>query len=290
MVTQDSGPLAGAVEPGATGQRLVFVPSRAGELGSVLAVKALAPALVATPLLLLALELAHVENRASYWRLAWVLVWIAVLVVLLRSASALFVALARTVRSVEFRTEGEAPRLVITRFLHSVAVPSAELRFVKVEEQLRVGERRSIKVLLYFDLAAGPVECAPPRSIQSGWGGSTEMLLDWLTGQLGPLRIPVEYEAISQRHFECPEEWWQADRPARLWQVPKSEVAELAARYGVSRAEYLDQDGGKDRSAATITVYDPAQVYDLIERIRADRAAAAGAVDPVVEDAVESAE
>jgi len=265
MANRNANPLAGVVSATAAGERLVFVPSRVREFGVALGASVVVPLWVATPLLLVTLVVAALTQSGAVWAIVWVVLGLTVLAVIGLALALLFTVSTTMVRWIEFRPQGRATQLVIARFLRSSTVAAADLQRVLVVERLRLGERKSIAVVL--ETRAGTVDCepafrAPLSQVDTG------ALLDWLTGQLGPAQAAVEYRKEVDRNFLCPDEWWTQSDVAALWHVPAGAVDELAARHGVRSHQYTPRAAATYSAANTMTVYDPARAHEVAEELR----------------------
>ncbi|MFD3557941.1 hypothetical protein [Streptomyces goshikiensis] len=94
----------------------------------------------------------------------------------------MFTVVATMVRWIEFRPQGNAEQLVIARFLRSSIVAVTDLRRVVIVEKLRLGQRKSLKVVLHT--RAETTECEPEFQASVSQI-DTEALRAWLTSQLG---------------------------------------------------------------------------------------------------------
>ncbi|MFE6335869.1 hypothetical protein ACFVOK_22095 [Streptomyces sp. NPDC057798] len=265
MATRSTNPLAGVVSATAAGGRLVFVPSRVREFGVTLGGSVVVPLWVAAPLLLPMLVIAVLTESGVVWAILWVSLGLTVLAVIGLALALTFTVAATMVRWIEFRPQGNAKQLVVVRLLRSSIVAAADLRSVVVVERLRLGQRKSLKVVLHT--RGGTVECEPgfhaPMS-QVGAGA----LLAWLTGQLGSAGVAVEYRATVDRNFVCPDEWWTRSHLAALWHVPVGAVDELVVRHGVRCYQYTPPAMAMHSPAKTVTVYDPDGAYEVAELLR----------------------
>jgi hypothetical protein len=265
MANRNSDPLAGVVSATAAGERLVFVPSRVREFGVVLGASVVVPLWIATPLLLVTLVVAAVTGSGPVWAIVWVVLGLTVLAVIGLALAMLFTVSTTMVRWIEFRPQGEATQLVIARLLRSSTVAAADLQRVVVVERLRVGERKSIAVVLHT--RGGTVDCEPAFRAPLSQV-DTRALLDWLTGRLGPAQAAVEYRTEVDGNFLCPDEWWTQSDLAARWRVPVNAVDELAARHGVRSYQYTPRAAAKYSAAETMTVYDPARAHEVAEELR----------------------
>ncbi|MFD7029025.1 hypothetical protein ACFWAR_13430 [Streptomyces sp. NPDC059917] len=268
MATRSTDPLAGVVSVTAAGDRLVCVPSRVREFGVALGGSVLVPLWVATPLLLPLLVIAALTEYGLLWGLVWFGLGLTALAVIGLALAMVFTVSATMVRWVEFRTRGDADHLVIARFLRSSTVAAADLRRVVVVEGLRLGQRKSLEVVLHTD--DGTVRCtpgfrAPLSQVDAG------ALLAWLTDRLGAGGAAVEHRAEVQRNFACPEEWWTPSQLAAQWDVPVGAVDELAVRHGVRSHRYTPRAVALHSPSTTATVYDPARAYEVAEELRGER-------------------
>ncbi|MER5638057.1 hypothetical protein ABT095_13995 [Kitasatospora sp. NPDC002227] len=269
MALRDADSLAGAVKTAPTGARLVFVPGRFRELGYAFGASALVPLWVAAPLLVPALAIAALYRSGFVWGLFWVILGLTALAVALLVVGTVFTAPATMVRWIEFRPSGSAAQLVVARFLRTSTVAVADLRRVVVHERLRLGRRTSIKVVLHA--SRDRVDCEPGLFAPLSEVG-TDLLIGWLTEQLGPAGVPVELQTEVQRNLLCPDEWWTPSEVATRWQVPVSTVDELAARHGVRAYGYTPRAAALTSPEAELTVYDPVRALEVAEAVRAERA------------------
>ena len=268
MATRKTGPLAGVVSATAAGGRLVFVPSRVREFGVALGASVAVPLWIAAPLLLPALMVAVVTGSGLVWAILWVGLGLTVLAVIGLALALIFMMSTTMVRWIEFRLQGNAKQLVIAYFLRSLTVAAADLQRVVVVERLRVGQRKSIQVVLHTP--AGTVECEPGFQAPMSQVG-TEALLDWLTSQLGPAQVVVEYRTEVDRNFLCPDEWWTPSDLAALWHVPVGVVDELAVRHGIRSYQYTPRGAAMYSADKVTTVYDPARAHEVAEKLRKKR-------------------
>ena len=265
MANRKANPLAGVVSATATGERLVFVPSRVRESGVALGASVVVPLWIATPLLLVTLVVAALTRSGAVWAIVWVVLGLTVLAVI-GLALALLVTVSTTmVRWIEFRPQGKTTQLVIARFLRSSTVAVADLQRVVVVERLRLGERKSLAVML--ETREGTVKCEPAFRAPLSQA-DTGALVDWLTGQLGPAQAAVDYRKEVDRNFLCPDEWWTQSDLAALWHVPADAVDELAAHHGVRSHRYTPRAFAMYSPARTMTVYDPARAHEVAEEVR----------------------
>ncbi|WP_158717810.1 hypothetical protein [Streptomyces sp. NRRL F-2664] len=264
MATRDPDPLAGVVSRTAAGERLVFLPSRLRESGVALGSSVLVPLCIAAPLLLAFLFVAVLTESAVAWALVRVVLGLAVLAVVGLAVGSLWVVAATQIRWIEFRPHEDTTRLVIAHFLRSSAIAVADLERVAVVERFRLGRRTSIKVVL--QRRGGTLDCEPalraPLSLVD-----RELLLDWLTGRLGPSRVGVEYRKEIDRTSPPPSEWWTQSDLAALWQVPAAAVDDIADRHAVRRHSYTPRAA----STSTATVYDPTRAHEVADELRRAR-------------------
>ncbi|MFE3032362.1 hypothetical protein ACFXKY_11985 [Streptomyces canus] len=273
MATRSTNPLAGVVSATATatataaGGRLVFVPSRVREFGATLGGSVLVPVWVAAPLLLPMLVITLVTESALLWAIVWVGLGLTALAVIGLALALMVTVSATMVRWIEFRPEGNAKHLVIARSLRSSVVAAADLQRVVVVEGLRLGQRKSIQVVLHT--RGGPVQCEPGFQAPMSHVDA-EALLAWLTTELGSAGVAVEYLAKVDRNFVCPDEWWTPSHLAAQWDVPVGAVDELAVRHGVRSYQYTPRAMALHSPAETVTVYDPGQAYEVAEELRGE--------------------
>ncbi|MEV7560775.1 hypothetical protein [Streptomyces sp. NPDC089795] len=265
MATRDPDPPAGVVSRTAAGARLVFVPNRLRELGVAVGSSVLVPLWIAAPLLLAFLVVALLTESAVAWALLWIVLGLTVLAVVGLMVGLMWVVPATMVRWIEFRPYENATHLVIARFLRSSTVAAADLERIVVVERFRLGQRKSIKVLLHTE-RGGEIACEPAFRAPVCLAG-TEDLLAWLTGRLGSARTAVEYKKEIDQNFSCPEEWWTPSALAALWQVPVSAVDELADRHGIRTHRYTPRGAARD----TVTVYHPGRAHEVAEQLREER-------------------
>ncbi|MFE1826648.1 hypothetical protein [Streptomyces yangpuensis] len=265
MATGDPEPPAGVVSETAAGARLVFVPSRVRAVGFALGSSVLVPLWIAAPLLLAFLVVAVLTDSGVVWFLVRVVAGLAVLAVVGLVLASMWMVATTTVRWIEFRPRENPTQAVIARFMRSENVAVADLERVVIVERFRLGQRKSIKVVLH----RGPgweIDCEPafhaPLSLVD-----TQVLLDWLAGRLGSARTAVEYRKVTDRNFSRPAEWWTQSDLAALWRVPVGAVDELAERHGVRRYAYTPRAA----PAYTLTVYDPGRAYEVAEELRGKR-------------------
>ncbi|WP_147976182.1 hypothetical protein [Streptomyces sp. MS191] len=265
MTTRSTDPLAGVVSATPAGGRLVFVPSRILQFGVALGGSAMVPLWMASPLLLPMLVIALLTDSGLLWAIVWVGLGLTTLAVIGLALALTFTVSATMVRWIEFRHQGNAKRCVIARCLRSSIVAAADLQRVVVVEQLRLGRRKSLKVVLHT--RGGTVECEPGFNAPMSQVDS-EALLTWLTSQLRSDGVAVEYQAQIDRHFSCPGEWWTRSHLAALWHVPVGAVDELAVRHGVRSYRYTSRSMAMYSPAKTVTVYDPDRAYEIAEELR----------------------
>ncbi|MDQ0688658.1 hypothetical protein QFZ56_007621 [Streptomyces achromogenes] len=267
MVTRSTNPLAGVVSATAAGGRLVFVPSRVREFGVTLGGSVMVPLWVATPLLLPMLVIALLTESGLLWAIVWAGLGLTALAVIGLALALTFTVSATMVRWIEFRPQGNAKQLVIARSLRSSTVAAADLRRIVVVEELRLGQRKSLQVVLHT--RGGTVQCGPGFQAPMSRIGA-EALLAWLTSQLGSADVAVEYLAKVDRYFACPEEWWTRSHLAALWHVPVGAVDELAVRHGVRSYQYTPRAMALYSPAKTVTVYNPDRAYEVAEELRGE--------------------
>ncbi|MFI9772600.1 hypothetical protein ACIHJG_38035 [Streptomyces sp. NPDC052415] len=265
MATRSTNPLAGVVSATAAGGRLVFVPSRVREFGVTLGGSVVVPLWVAAPLLLPMLVIAVLTESGVVWAILWVTLGLTALAVIGLALALTFTVAATMVRWIEFRPEGNPKQLVVVRFLRSSIVAVADLRSVVVVERLRLGQRKSLKVVLHT--RGGTVECEPGFNAPMSHVGAGA-LLAWLTSQLGWAGVAVEYRATVDRNFVCPDEWWTRSHLAALWHVPVGAVDELVVRHGVRCYQYTPSAMAMHSPDKSVTVYDPDRAYEVAESIR----------------------
>nr|WSX54031.1 hypothetical protein OG409_36995 [Streptomyces sp. NBC_00974] len=237
------------------GWRLMFVRSRGRELATALGGSIMVPPKVAAPLLLAALVPAVVWGNALIWGIFWVLLTLTVVAVVVLAAAMLFATVSLTVRWVELRPLGTPAQFVVARFLRSSTTAMADLRRVVVIERLRLGQRRSIKVV--FHTRSETVECEP-APFAPLFRVDAQELTGWLTEQLGQAQVPVERQTEVQRDFLRPDEWWPQSHTAELWRVPVGEVDNIAAQRGVEIYRYTPRTSAMYSPGTSVTVYDPA--------------------------------
>ncbi|MER5462118.1 hypothetical protein ABT010_15775 [Streptomyces sp. NPDC002668] len=272
MAMRKGGFPAGVGSPpkAAAGWRLVFVPSRIRELAVLIGGGVMAPPMIASPLLLAALVAALFSGSPFFWGVLWILLGLTGVAVIVLVVGGMCAAASTMVRWVEFRPEGLPDQVVIARFARSSTMAMAELQRVVVFERLRLGRRKSIKVLLHT--RGGTVECKP-ATLSPLARVDTQRLIDRLTEQLGPAGVVVEGRTESERNFLCPDEWWTPSRIADLWQVPSSAVDGIAAQHGVRGYAYTPRAGAMCSPDRAVTVYDPGRAYEVAEDVRAEQAA-----------------
>ncbi|OEJ21551.1 hypothetical protein AS594_39120 [Streptomyces agglomeratus] len=268
----------------------MFVRSRGRELATALGGSIMVPPVVAAPLLLAALVPAVVWGNALIWGIFWVLLTLTVVAVVVLAAAMLFATVSLTVRWVELRPLGTPAQFVIARFLRSSTTAMADLRRVVVIERLRLGQRRSIKVV--FHTRSETVECEPAPFAPLSRVDAQE-LTGWLTEQLGQAQVPVERQTEVQRDSLRPDEWWTPSHTAQLWRVPVGEVDGIAAQRGVEIYRYTPRTSAMYSPGTSVTVYDPGRAYDVAEELRAERAAgqaadSTAAPGPAEDDATDS--
>ncbi|MFD6183139.1 hypothetical protein [Streptomyces goshikiensis] len=280
MATRSTNPLAGVVSATAAGDRLVFVPSRVREFGVTLGGSVMVPLWIAAPLLLPMLVIAVLTESGLLWAIVWVGLGLTALAVIGLALALMFTVSATMVRWIEFRPQENAKQLVIARSLRSSIVAAADLQRVVVVEGLKLGQRKSLKVVLHT--GGGTVECEPGFQAPMSQV-DTEALRAWLTSQLGSAGVAVEYRAKVDRNFACPEEWWTRSHLAALWHVPVGAVDELAVRHGVRSYHYTPRAMALYSPATTVTVYDPDRAYEVAEELRREHTTAPEA-GPAQED------
>lgn len=268
----------------------MFVRSRGRELATSLGGSIMVPPWVAAPLLLAALVPAVVWGNALIWGIFWVLLTLTVVAVVVLAAAMLFATVSLSVRWVELRPLGTPAQFVIARFLRSSTTAMADLRRVVVIERLRLGQRRSIKVV--FHTRSETVECEP-SPFAPLFRVDAQELTGWLTEQLGQAQVPVERQTEVQRDFLRPDEWWTQSHTAQLWRVPVGEVDNIAAQRGVEIYRYTPRANAMYSPGTSVTVYDPGRAYEVAEELRAERAAgqaadSTAAPGPAEDDATDS--
>lgn len=290
MDTQHHGSLAEVVSPVTAGWRLLFVPSRARALATLLGGSIMVPPAVAAPLLLAALVAAVVSGSSFVWGSFWVLLALTVVAVIVLAVAMVYVTVSLTVRWVELRPLGAPAQVVIARFLRSSTMAMADLQRVVVIERLSLGQRQSIKVVLHT--ASETVECEPATSAPLS-RVDAQALTGWLTEQLGQVQVAVERQTEVKRDFLRPDEWWTRSHTADLWRVPVGEVEGIAAQRGVESYRYTPRADAMHSPGASVTVYNPGRAYDVAEELRAERAAgraadSTAAPGPAEDDATDS--
>ncbi|MEU1076097.1 MULTISPECIES: hypothetical protein [unclassified Streptomyces] len=264
MAKRSTDPLAGVVSATAKGERLVFVPSRVREFSVALGGSFFIPLWIAAPLLLPALVIAVLTESGVVWALFWVGLGLTVLAMIGLFLASILVVSTTTVRWVEFRPQGNAQQLVIASFLRSSTVSVADLQRVVIVERIRLGQRKSLKVVLYT--RAGKRDCEP--GFQAPMSRvDAKALLDWLTTRLRPAHVAVEYRTEVDRNFVCPDEWWAPSSLAALWHVPVGSVDALAVRHGVRSYQYTPRGAAMYSPGKTVMVYDPARVHEVAEKL-----------------------
>ncbi|WP_340373831.1 hypothetical protein U5640_00630 [Streptomyces sp. SS7] len=248
------------------------MPSRLREIGVALGASVVVPLWIAAPLLLVALLVAVLTESAQAWAIVWVVLGLTVLAVVGLTLALLVTTSTAMVRWIEFRPHGDATQIVVARFLRSSTVAMADLQRVVVVERLRLGRRKSIRVVLHT--RGGTVDCEPGFHAPLSRVG-TGALLDWLTGQLGSARAMVEHRTEVDRNFLCPDEWWTPSDLSALWHVPVSAVDELAVRHGIRSYHYTPR-GAATYGDTTKTVYDPARAHEVAEELHEARAVDSG--------------
>ncbi|MEV6549809.1 hypothetical protein AB0M57_14035 [Streptomyces sp. NPDC051597] len=264
MAIRNTDPLAGVVSATAEGGRLVFVPSRIREFSVAIGGSVLVPLWIASPLLLPALVIAVLTESGLVWAMLWVGLGLTALAIIGLALGLILTVSTTMVRWVEFRPQGNAKQLVIASLLRSSTASVAELQRVVIVERLRLGQRKSLKVVLHT--RAGMKECeagfqAPISRV------APKALLDWLTSQLGSTHVAVEYQTEVDRNFVCPDEWWTPSSLAALWQVPVGSVDALAVSHGVRSYQYTPRAAAMYSPDKTITVYDPARAHEVAEKL-----------------------
>ncbi|MEU6298685.1 hypothetical protein [Streptomyces erythrochromogenes] len=266
MATRDPDPLAGVVSATAAGERLVFVPSRLRELGVALGASVLVPLWIAAPLILAFLVVVLLTGSAVARTLLWIVLGLTVLAVVGLVLGSMWVVSAGMVRWIEFRPREDAAHLVVARFLRSSTVAAADLERILVVERFRLGQRKSITVVLHTG-CGGEIACEPgfraPVSLVDA-----PCLLAWLTARLARDRTAVEYRKELDQNFACPEEWWTPSALAALWQVPVGAVDALADRHGIRTYRYTPRGAATE----TVTVYHPGRAHEVAEELRGERA------------------
>ncbi|GAB7109750.1 hypothetical protein JCM4814A_80650 [Streptomyces phaeofaciens JCM 4814] len=217
------------------------------------------------PLLLLTLVVAALTGSGLVWAIIWVGLWLTVLAVIGLALALTGMMSTTMVRWIEFRPQQNATQLVIARFLRSSTVATADLQRVVVVERLRLGQRKSITVVLHT--RGGTVDCEPALLAPLSQV-ETEALLDWLTSQLGPAQAAVEHRTEVDRNFLCPDQWWTPSDLAALWHVPVSAVDELAVRHGIRSYQYTPRGAATYSAHRTMTVYDPSRAHEVAEELR----------------------
>ncbi|MFF7295552.1 hypothetical protein [Streptomyces sp. NPDC008265] len=265
MATREPGPLAGVVSETAAGARLVFVPSRVRAVGFAIGSSILVPVWIAAPLLLAFLFVILLTDSPAAWALLWIVVGLTVLAVAGLILGTAWLATA-AVRWVEFRPREDPTQVAVAGFLRSERIPVADLERIVVVERFRLGERKSITVVL--DRGRGwTTECEPvyPAPVSRV---DTRVLLEWLNGRVGAGRTSVEYRKETDQNFSCPADWWTQADLAALWRVPAGAVDELAERHGVRVYRYTPRGAMTE----TVSVYHPGRAYEVAEGFWAERA------------------
>ncbi|WP_042371014.1 hypothetical protein [Streptacidiphilus neutrinimicus] len=248
----------------AAGERLVFVPSRIGELGSALGGSVVVPLLIAGPLLVVSLAIAAFTGSGFVWGVLWLLVTLTALAVVGLALTAAVMLSTTTVRWIEFRSKDGVTTLAVARFLRSSSLALTDLRRVEVVERLRAGRRTSVTVVLHTD--AGTVDCGPfsvrlspvdARAVQG-----------WLSARVGPQPVAVEYRSDSGPGSLFPDEWLTRSALAVLWNVPDGAVDELATRYDVRARRYTPRAAAAHAPGTTVTLYDPVRAHDAARQLQ----------------------
>lgn len=233
------------------------------------------PLCIAAPLLLLTLVVAALTESGLVWAIVWVGLGFTALAVIGLSLALTGTMSTTMVRWIEFRRQENATQLVIAHFLRSSTVAAADLQRVVVVERLRLGQRKSITVVLH--MRGGTVDCEPaflaPLSQVD-----TEALLNWLTSQLGPAQAAVEHRTEVDRNFLCPDQWWTPSDLAALWHVPVSAVEELAVHHGIRSYQYTPRGAATYSADKTMTVYDPSRAHEVAQELREEHT-----IDPEAE-------
>lgn len=225
------------------------------------------PLWVAAPLLLPMLVIALLTESGLLWVIVRVGLGLTALAVIGLSVALMFTVSATMVRWIEFRPQGNAKQLVIARSLRSSTVAAADLQRIVVVEELRLGQRKSLHMVLHT--RDGTLQCEPGFQAPMSQVDA-EALLAWLTSQLGSAGAAVEYLAEVDRNFACPEEWWTPTHLAALWHVHVGAVDELAVRHGVRSYQYTPRATALHSPATTVTVYDPDRAYEVAEELRGE--------------------
>lgn len=252
----------------AGGRRLEVVPHPVRELLGMLFGGVVLVPLIGLPFVLPSLLVAYFSGYTLVWGLVW-----AELVVL--GLAAVVVVVAGVVRApmevrwVGFRPEHDPPQVEIARLMHRSTLAMDDLRWVTVLERTKLGQRKSITVSLHT--TGGTVEGTPSASAPL-MRVDAQALTEWLTSELAPCGVEVEYRTEAQKTFQCPEEWLPGGQLAALWKVPPEAVRENAALHGVKSHTYTPRVSAMYNPGNTVTVYDPAHVHEVAETLRASRA------------------
>lgn len=172
------------------------------------------------------------------------------------------------VRWIEFSPGEDATRLMIMRLLPpptTIAVADLE-RVVALDKS--TDQRKTIVILLH--MRAGVESTHGAHSIFAPFSRiDIQTVLGWLSSQLAPAQVPVEYRKDADRDLLCPDEWWTDADLAKLWQVPVSDVEELTARHDIRSCRYEPRATASSSAGdRTVTVYDPARALEVTAEVR----------------------
>ncbi|GAA1235567.1 hypothetical protein GCM10009665_27200 [Kitasatospora nipponensis] len=268
MAASSPDPLAEVLSRSADGWwRLEFIPDQGVEVRAMLKRSSVLPIQLAIGFLPAILVMGVLLRLLPLGGALLAVVLIPLVGLIFLLVRVLITADAEMVRWIDFCPPDFPDRMVLGRMREKKTETVGELRGVSVVEELRLGDRKSIKVVLH---AHRTVECVP--TVQSPMARvDAPALMAWLSEQLAPFEIPVEYLTDIDRNFECPEEWWPGRDIARLiWRVPEQEFERLAAEHGLEGYLFTSPNEGKS-TPEPVLLYNPGVAHGLIEAVRASR-------------------
>jgi hypothetical protein len=253
-----------------TGARLQVAPGRVRQLLAESGGLLLSCAAASTALLLLAAILGMALAHSLFP--ARVVLEIVLGLGAMIAGSGAYIKARSLVRWVEFRPAAAPTRAVVARMGRHRVVRVADLERVAVTEQLCLGERASLTVVLHTQHGADVV-CSDGGAyglFSPLKGVDATALTDWLNAVLEPVGVPVRYERLLKRAGLSERSWYPAQKVAQVWQIPLHTVPEITRLWSVPSEYYWTYMGPAYLGNRTKhgPVYDPNAVHEAAEHMR----------------------
>ncbi|GIF06985.1 hypothetical protein [Actinoplanes siamensis] len=249
------------VTAGPHGWRVVLIPRFAAHLLTSAGAGLLIPAVVATPLTLVALAVAvALGGLPALWQTAVVLfVVFAVAGVVVAGISARVAA--TEVRWLDLRSDRTPATLTVRQGLRSREIALSDLREVTVAERHKLDAFLGVRVTLHTGLETISGDFEPARRAVELVDAAG--LAHWMADRLAVSEVPVRHQVVRVPARLTVESWWPAEEVAAIWEVPVEQVPDIAEEHEVRVKDLAPRVGAMHMPGRTVTLYNPDDVHRL---------------------------